>query len=214
MKTKPSYILLFLLCYILSCKKEEIKTVSVPKQDTAKTATKTIIKNSDQEQFILDVIAGFKNKDAKFLNSLIDPKVGFYIIPGPGTLMHFEAMDKIDFTNNYLYYHKFGALTTTKYKLQATNHSPEYDCDNQKWDKYGLFLITGDYPVFENILIRQEMGQMEVNPQDIVFAKRIDAITKTVYFTEKDSDVVFGFAKKDGRYIITYIDVQKTYCDI
>lgn len=217
MKIKPSYILLLLLCFILSCKKEKIKSISPVSIDSIKPATKSEVKVDKQlseEEFIDSVVMAFKNKNEKYLNSLIDPEYRFYIIPGPGTLMHFDLMEKIEFSQAYLNYHNFGVPNGKLPKLQYSSETPQFDCETQKWDKYGLYRITGNIKVFENILVGQEMGQWEVNPDDRIIAKKLDPITKSVYFTEKDSDVIFGFAQVNGRYILIYVNVQPTYCDI
>lgn len=168
----------------------------------------------DFEAEIFDILNAFKTKDEKRLNARIDTSIGFYIIPGPGTLLHFEKSDYISFAEPLMAYHQFGVAEKVKYKIIEIDEFPEYSCENRKWNKNGLFLIRGNAHIFTNILDRQLLGGQKIVAGDPEIAKKIDPITKTVILAQKDSDIIFGVAEIKGRLILTYLDLSCTYCDI
>ena len=42
----------------------------------------------------------------------------------------------------------------------------------------------------------------------------MEKISTLVYLTEKDGDIVFGIAKHNGKYIITFLNFSQSYCDV
>ncbi len=211
-----SPIFIFIVLIIFSCKNEtkentiklDSPTITIEQQNRSRASVEV------EKDEIIAIINAFKNKDEKALNERIDTNVGFYIIPGSGTLLHFEKLDKISFTIPLFKYHRFGNIEKNNYKIIDVDKGPEYSCEDEKWDKYGLFLIGGKSTIFSNILDGQILGGQENEPNSREIAKSIDAITKTVFLTEKNSDIIFGIAKIHGKTILTYLDLSRTYCDI
>jgi hypothetical protein len=211
-----SPIIIILLFF--SCKNEKKSTnlnstkTKIEKQNIQLPNVNGEISNEKIE--ILTIINAFEKKDEKTINEFINPSIGFYIIPGPGTFLHFEKLDKINFTNPYIKYHKFGNFKETKYQIIQTDKFPQYSCENQKWDKYGLFLIRGNSNIFNKILQKQIFGGQKIEANSNEIAKKIDSITETVFLTKKNSDIIFGFTKINGQIALTYLDLSQTYCDI
>lgn len=170
--------------------------------------------NLNEKDEIYKIIKAFKKRDEKTLNKYINSSIGFYIIPGPGTLLHFEKIDSISFKNAYFAYHQFGSFDGSKHQKIIASKAPEYSCENLKWDRYGLFLIKGKTNIFKKILEMQILGGLDIDKTIFLIAKKIDSITQTVYLTEKNSDIIFGFTKINGQVILTYLDLSQTYCDI
>lgn len=207
---------------LLSCNvAEEKKSENFRPEPTVKiTDSQTIVKpaaaenNSSEEKIIQTIIKAFRSKDEKTLNALIDPQTGFYVRSGPGVLPHFEKWTKVDFSNPLMEYHKFGAPGDNNYSIIRTDERPAYDCETFKWNKTGLFLMSVNLHPFNEVIRAQAAGGEEPTPQDKAIADKLDPITTVVFLTEKDADIIFGFAKKDGRYILTWLDLFQTYCDI
>ncbi|GAA4149912.1 hypothetical protein GCM10022217_02390 [Chryseobacterium ginsenosidimutans] len=209
---------IFLILLFFSCKNEK-KSINSNSSKTEVEKQNINLPNVNREKNnekteILTIINAFEKKDEKTLNEFINPSVGFYIIPGPGTLLHFDKQNKISFKNPNIEYHNFGNPEETEYQIIQTNKFPKYSCENQKWDKNGLFLIRGNSNVFSNILEMQILGGQKIEPNNKEMATRIDSITETIFLTKKDGDIIFGFAKIDGQLILTYLDLSQTYCDI
>ena len=192
-------------------KVEEVNTIENKKSISSDSERS---RDTEFENEIVAIVNAFKNKDGAFLNRYIDAEIGFYIIPGAGTLRHFEKVDSLDFKDPQMEYHPFGKPENEKYKVIYTKKSPEYSCESQGWNRYGLFVISGKSNVFSNILYAQEQDGWDISTQDRTIADKVDAITQTVFLTQKDSDIVFGISRKGNKYILTYLDLNYTYCDI
>lgn len=189
------------------------QNTTIAKKTTLK-ATKIDAKK-ELELEILKIISAFESKDEKALNSYLNKDLGFYLVRGPGSLLHFEKLEKIDFSNSYIAYHQFGKPDLENYKIKYETF-PTYDCENFKWDKYGVF-VASKYGSILTWIIE--------NPQNLVPGKvytsdeierirKIDKITKSVIIAKKDGDISFGIAKFKNKYVITYLEIYQSYCDI
>ncbi len=195
--------------------------VSGQQNENVTVAKKTVLKSNkidskkELELEILKIISAFENKDEKTLNSYLDKDLGFYLVPGPGTLLHFEKSEKIDFSNDYISYHEFGKPGLGNYKIKYESF-PRYDCENYTWDKYGIFVAKKYGSVLTGIIENpQNLVEGKIYTKDeIESIRKVDKITKPVILTKKDGDISFGIAKFKDKYIITYFEIYQSYCDI
>ncbi len=194
---------------ITSAKQNESNTI-----DNNIVTPKKIDAKKELELEIRKISSAFENKDEKTLNTYVDKDLGFYLVPGPGTLLHFEKLEKIDFSNSYIAYHQFGKqLGDSKVKYESF---PSYDCENYEWDKYGIF-VGRKYGSILTWIIENPQNLVEgkiYTKEEIETIHQIDKITKRVIITKKDGDISFGIAKVKDKYIITYLEIYQSYCDI
>ncbi|OAH69300.1 hypothetical protein AXA65_14770 [Chryseobacterium sp. FP211-J200] len=220
------FLSLFVLTAFLSCQNEK-KEESINKQSEIIVPEKRLPKlpklpkNENEntklelENEIFKVINAFKTKDEKTLNSYIDANVGFYLIPGPGTLLNFVTMDKISFDNAHISYHKFGDESIQRYKPIYEN-PPTYDCETYKWSKEGLFIDNEKITIFTYIVENPLNNEYDISftKDEIAKIKQMEKISKLVHLAEKEGDIVFGIAKHNGKYIITFLNFSQSYCDV
>ena len=112
-------------------------------------------------------------------------------------------------------YHNFGKQNPANYKFKYEEF-PRYNCETLEWNKYGIFVAT-KYGSILNGIIENPQNKVEgkiYSEDEIGIVKNIDKITKSVISTKKDGDIDFGIAKIKGKYIITYLDIHESYCDI
>lgn len=167
------------------------------------------------ENEIFKIIRAFAKRDQKTLNSYVDRNIGIYLVPGPGTLLHFERLDSIDFSNSYVTYHQFVKKVENEYRINYEN-LPTFDCESFTWNKYGLF-VANEYGSILTGIIENPQNAVEgkiYSEDEIKTIRNIDKITKSIILTQKDGDVHFGLAKLNGKYIITFLDIHESYCDI
>ncbi len=217
--TKPIYnpklcALLLGTALFVSC--ESDKEVPIAKEVVTIDSTQSTPAIPDLAIEINRIIQAFQKKDTAVLNAYINPDLGFYLIPGPGTIPHFEAMETIDFSNGYLSYHQFGVSGTTL-PMQRKEALPQYSCETFTWSEYGLFAGTGRSKRLTGIMEIQALAGEEDykgSDEDKAIAKRVDAVTMDIVLAEKDTDIVFGVALIAGRYYLTYLDLRDSYCDV
>ncbi len=213
-------LFLLLISFLFGLQSCESKVSENQNQNTT-IAKKIVLKSNkidskkELELEILKIISAFEKKDEKTLNSYLDKDLGFYLVPGPGTLLHFEKLEKIDFSNDYISYHEFGKPGLGNYKIKYESF-PRYDCENYTWDKYGIFVAKKYGSVLTGIIENPQNlveGKIYTN-DEIESIRKIDKITKPVILTKKDGDISFGIANYKDKYIITYLEIYQSYCDI
>ena len=210
-------VLTFAIVQLTSCveKSAESEKATVKTETPKVSAVKEINAKDEFENELIKIIRAFANHDQKTLNTYIDPNVGIYLIPGPGTLLHFERLDSIDFTNPYIQYHKFVTEQSASEKISYET-LPTFDCENFTWNKYGLF-VAKEYGSILTFIIQNPQNAVEgkvYSEAEIKTINNIDKITRSIILAEKDTDVHFGLAKLNGRYIITFLDLHESYCDV
>ncbi|MCD9853412.1 hypothetical protein LUD75_01755 [Epilithonimonas sp. JDS] len=90
------FILILFSISLFSCKNEKEKNTNTNIQnEKIPIATKIQNPKAELENEIIKLIKAFKTKDEKALNSYIDTNIGFYLIPGPGTLLNFKKTNEI-----------------------------------------------------------------------------------------------------------------------
>lgn len=164
---------------------------------------------------ILKIASAFENKDEKTLNTYLDKDLGFYLVPGPGTLLQYHKLEKIDFSNGYIAYHQFGKPLGDSFKMKYETF-PIYDCENFEWDKLGIF-VSSKYGSILTWIVENPQNLVEgkiYTKEEIESINKIDKITRPVIITKKDGDISFGIAKVKDKYIITYLEIYQSYCDI
>lgn len=214
------FLISFICTAVFSCQNEK-KQKSTREQTEKIVPEKKIPKNKNSndklelENEIFKVLNAFKTKDEKTLNSYIDVNVGFYFIPGPGTLLNFVMQEKISFDDGHFAYHQYGDKSIQHYKPIYEN-PPTYDCETYKWSKEGLFIDDEKVAIFTSIVenpLNEEYG-ISFSKDEIAKIKQMEKISTLVYLTEKDGDIVFGIAKHNGKYIITFLNFSQSYCDV
>ena len=210
-------LLLFGMLLFVSCEREQEKEVLIAKGEVVTVdSTQNTPAVPDLAVEINRIVQAFQRKDTVILNAYINPEIGFYLIPGPGTIPHFEAMEAIDFSNGYLSYHQFGVAGSSPNILKK-EMLPQYSCETFTWSEYGLYAGTGKSGRLTGIMEMQSLAGEEGHKgsaEDKAIAKRVDAVTTDVVLAEKDTDIVFGIALIAGRYYLTYLDLRDSYCDV
>ena len=213
------FILILFSISLFSCKNEKEKneknTNTNIQNEKIPVATKIQNPKSELENEIIKLLKAFKTKDEKTLNSYIDTNIGFYLIPGPGTLLNFKKTDEISFSDANVSYHKFGSNETHNYKPIYEN-PPTYDCETYKWSKEGLFIDKERVDIFTSIVENPLNKEYDISfsKDEVAEIKQMEKISTQVYLTEKDGDIVFGIAKYNGKYIITFLNFSPSYCDV
>lgn len=118
--------------------------------------------------------------------------MGFYFIPGPGTILNFVMPEKISFDDGYFAYHQYGDKLIQHYKPIYEN-PPTYDCETYKWSKEGLFIDHEKVAIFTSIVenpLNEEYG-ISFSKDEIAKIKQMEKISTLVYLTEKDGDIAF-----------------------
>ena len=199
-------------CAQKSLESEKSSSESLIQIDTIKSE---INPKDELENEIRKIITAFEKKDELTLNTYLDKDIGLYLIPGPGTLLHYEKLTSLDFSNAIIAYHQFGKESEKNYEFKYENF-PRYDCEYFEWDKYGLF-VASEYRSILTGIIKNPQNVIEgkiYTEEEIKIIEAIDKITRSVMLTKKDGDINFGIAKLNGKYIITYLDIHESYCDV
>ncbi len=167
------------------------------------------------ENEIIKIVKAFKTKNENILNKYIDASIGFYLIPGPGTQLNFKKTNAISFSDSYFSYHNFGSEEIQNYK-PIYEDPPIYDCETYKWSKEGLFIDKDKITLFTSIIenpLNEENG-ISFSKDEIEAIKRMEKMSTQIYLTEKEGDIIFGIAKHNGKYIITFLNFSPSYCDV
>jgi hypothetical protein len=129
--------------------------------------------------------------------------------------LHFEKWDSINFSDPYISNYNFGDKALTNYTIKY-EPKPVYSCEDYKWDKYGLFVDDNTDSLFTTIMDRLKKYEEGISfpKEEIAQVKQIEKISQGVYLAEKDGETVFGITYYGGRYILTFLNVSESNCDV
>jgi hypothetical protein len=166
--------------------------------------------NTDKklEETINKVVKAFKEKDAASLNTLIHPDYKLAVVYRSGVFDEFALAERIDFDNpvpNYFPYPNFSTSYPIRYET-----CPTYDCDEEKWDKYGLFCNPKQV---DHLLSATAKNLNEYVEENMVSAEKIEGFVKleekskrVVLVDEKGGTLIFYITPADGNWYITVLD--------
>lgn len=159
------------------------------------------------------IIKAFKEKDAEKINDMIHPDLKLFVLFRRGTMDEFYKTDKIDFKNpvpEYLPYFDFNADYNLKY-----NTLPVYNCDDEKWDKTGLYCDTvkTDHLLSKTAYELKKWRGDNIEQTTINRFKDIENKSHRIVMIDKnEGELIFYLTLIDKKWFLTILDRVSSDC--
>jgi|GEM_PF-1319012 len=207
------YIFLIILCSIctVSCERRKQPKVTIIGSEYIKTDSISIAEtnegklsfllNDEFETTVIAIIKAFQKRDAKTLNQFIHNDKGLIVIhngnPSAWATLYTET-DKIDFNKPIPETEPYMNKIKTDYKIKY-EMLPEFDCNTNDWDKFGLFCDTSTNSGYLQHIpkaMHQDGFFLKENGKEVV-----DWRAKTLDFEELE--------KNSCKIVLTDSEIQK-----
>ncbi|WFB63657.1 hypothetical protein PZ892_00280 [Sphingobacterium sp. WM] len=207
-----------LLAFILllgSCNNSS-KTASA-EQDTV---TRASLNKPEEIQQISEVITRFAraylSQDNEKVNALIHPEHGLAVIYRPGVMDDFKLVDSFDIRNPVPAHYPY--TTFENDKTLTFESLPEFQCDTDKWTKYGFMSDTTKTSVTHLLdTIMKYQGEYNEVKYDEATLKKVsileDGSYRVILNPTDEHFLIFHVKQFEGSWFVTLLDRSYGNCD-
>lgn len=159
---------------------------------------------------VAKVLEAFKTQDQKAINTLVDNKIGIYVIFRRGIMDEFAHADSINFKSpipEYLPY----SYPEKRYYSMRYKKAPTFSCATEKWSDWGLIIDTGNkYNVLSSIAMAQKKyNNIKYTAKE--FDRYKDTERRSFKVVATADDFVFYMILLDGKWYLSILD-RVEYC--
>lgn len=156
------------------------------------------------------VLEAFKTQDQKAINTLINKKVGLYIVFRRGVMDEFTHVNHMDFKSpipEYLPY----SYPEKRYYSMRYKKAPTFSCATEKWSDWGLIIDADNkYNVLSSIAMAQKKyNNVDYTSKELGIYKKVEQQSIKVVATA--DDFVFYMILIDGKWYLSILD-RAEYC--
>ena len=159
---------------------------------------------------VVKVLKAFKTQDQKAINTLVNKKIGVYIIFRRGIMDEFAHADSINFKSPVPEYLPYSHPEKRYYSIRHKK-APTFSCATEKWSDWGLVVdATTKYNVLSSIAIAQKKyNNIEYTNKELGVYKKVEQQSIKVVATA--DNFVFYMILLDGKWYLSILD-RVEYC--
>lgn len=173
---------------------KDTTTINVPKA----IDSFAIVDSSESENLetiFSEMIKVFNSKDTLAINKILSQQLGFHYITNPGAfiVVYSSSPTKLFSQHEWL-----GESEITEMQYGS---APQYSCDNESWDKEGVFITENPSSTFKDIyqlMLEYELTDNEISAQ---LLEADSAISHMVYDTKSGIGFYFGIFQNEWKLI-------------
>lgn len=159
---------------------------------------------------VVKVLKAFKTQDQKAINTLVNKKIGVYIIFRRGIMDEFAHADSINFKSPIPEYLPYSHPERRYYSIRHKK-APTFSCATEKWSDWGMVVdTTNKYNVLSSIAMAQKKyNNIEYTNKELGVYKKVEQQSIKVVATA--DDFVFYMILLDGKWYLSILD-RAEYC--